>query len=166
MLLPHLLLEMMHGWGVRSLMGYSPVLSQPSCVPLGPLFGPPSLCHYMVKRLSNFWEVKIFLGKNTGVGCHFLPQGIFLTQGSNPCLLQCRWILYHWATMEAPWSLRSDNVNPYDTALLPHYQLIRELLTSWSHTVGYPSLTWPLKMPYWKPSGTLGLVSTVWDSLQ
>ena len=26
-------------------------------------------------------------GKNTGVGCHFLLQGIFLTQGSNPCLL-------------------------------------------------------------------------------
>ena len=25
-------------------------------------------------------------GKNTGVGCHFLLQGIFLTQGSNPCL--------------------------------------------------------------------------------
>ena len=23
----------------------------------------------------------------TGVGCHFLLQGIFLTQGSNPCLL-------------------------------------------------------------------------------
>ena len=26
-------------------------------------------------------------GKNTGVGCHFLLQGIFLTQGSNPSLL-------------------------------------------------------------------------------
>ena len=26
-------------------------------------------------------------GKNIGVGCHFLFQGIFLTQGSNPCLL-------------------------------------------------------------------------------
>ena len=26
-------------------------------------------------------------GKNTGVGCHFLPQRIFLSQGSNPCLL-------------------------------------------------------------------------------
>ena len=25
--------------------------------------------------------------KNTGVGCHFLLQGIFLTQGSNLCLL-------------------------------------------------------------------------------
>ena len=27
-------------------------------------------------------------GKNTGVGCHFLLQGIFLTQGLNTCLLQ------------------------------------------------------------------------------
>ena len=25
-------------------------------------------------------------GKNTGMGCHFLLQGIFPTQGSNPCL--------------------------------------------------------------------------------
>ena len=33
-------------------------------------------------------------GKNTGVGGHFLLQGIFLTQGSNPHLLHCRWILY------------------------------------------------------------------------
>ena len=34
------------------------------------------------------------LGKNTGVGCHFLLQGIFLTQESNPCLLHCRQTLY------------------------------------------------------------------------
>ena len=26
-------------------------------------------------------------GKNAGVGCHFLLQGIFPTQGLNPCLL-------------------------------------------------------------------------------
>ena len=32
-------------------------------------------------------------GKNTGVGCHALLQGIFLTQGSNPGLPYCRWIL-------------------------------------------------------------------------
>ena len=31
----------------------------------------------------------MFPGKNTGEGCHFLLQGIFLTQGSNLCLL-------HW----------------------------------------------------------------------
>ena len=34
-------------------------------------------------------------GKNTGVGCHFLLQGIFLTQGWNLGLLHCRPILYH-----------------------------------------------------------------------
>ena len=42
-------------------------------------------------------------GKNTGVGCQFLLQGIFLTQGSNPGLPHCRWILYcPGATREAP----------------------------------------------------------------
>ena len=39
--------------------------------------------------------------KNTGVGCHFLFQGIFPIQESNPCLLHCRWIPYHWVTGEA-----------------------------------------------------------------
>ena len=33
-------------------------------------------------------------GKNTGVGCHALLQGIFPTQGSNPGLPHCRQILY------------------------------------------------------------------------
>ena len=33
-------------------------------------------------------------GKNTGVGCHFLLQGIFLTQRLNMGLLHCRQILY------------------------------------------------------------------------
>jgi len=35
-------------------------------------------------RLLCPWD---FLGKNTGVGCHLLLQGIFLAQGSNSCLL-------------------------------------------------------------------------------
>jgi len=35
------------------------------------------------------------LGKNIGVGCHALLQGIFPTQGLNPGLPHCRWILYH-----------------------------------------------------------------------
>ena len=34
-------------------------------------------------------------GKNTGVGCHALLQGILPTQGSNPGLPHCRPILYH-----------------------------------------------------------------------
>ena len=35
-----------------------------------------------------------FPGKSTGVGCHFLLQGIFPTQGSNLGLLHCRQTLY------------------------------------------------------------------------
>ena len=31
-----------------------------------------------------------FPGKNTGMNCHFLLQGIFPTQGSNPHLLHCQ----------------------------------------------------------------------------
>ena len=42
-------------------------------------------------RLLRLWD---FPGKNTGVGCHFLLQGIFPTQGQNPCLLPCRQMLY------------------------------------------------------------------------
>ena len=38
-----------------------------------------------------------FSRQEYGMGCHFLLQGILLTQGSNPQLLHCRWILYRWA---------------------------------------------------------------------
>ena len=37
-------------------------------------------------------------GKNTGVGCHALLQGIFPTQGANPCLL----CLLHWQVGSLP----------------------------------------------------------------
>ena len=36
-----------------------------------------------------------FSSENTGLGCHSLPQVIFLTQESNPGILQCRQIHYH-----------------------------------------------------------------------
>ena len=38
----------------------------------------------LLTRLLCLWDSP---GKNTGVGCHFLFQGIFPTQGSNPHLL-------------------------------------------------------------------------------
>ena len=42
-------------------------------------------------------------GKNTGMGCHFLLQGIFPIQGSNSGLPLCRQILYclsHWGSQD------------------------------------------------------------------
>ena len=48
-------------------------------------------------RLLRPWD---FPGKNTGVGCHFLLQGIFLIQGWNPHLPHCRQFTV-WAAREA-----------------------------------------------------------------
>ena len=41
-------------------------------------------------------------GKNTGMGCHALFQGIFPTQGSNPGLPHCRWILCRLSHQGSP----------------------------------------------------------------
>ena len=42
------------------------------------------------------------LGKNTGMGCHALLQGIFRTQGSNPGLLHYGQILYNLSHQGSP----------------------------------------------------------------
>ena len=63
------------------------------------------LCGRFVLSLSpqSHREVVMdFLGKNTGVGCHFLLQEIFPTQGLNPGLPHCRQTLYllsHWGSL-------------------------------------------------------------------
>ena len=49
------------------------------------------------------------LGKNTGVGCHFLLQEIFPTRdGIHPSYISCtsRWVLYH-CHLGSPWSIGS-----------------------------------------------------------
>ena len=59
-----------------------------------------------------------FPGKNTGMGCHFLFQGIFPTQELNLCLLH----LLHWQVDSLPLShLESSfrDCNPMDFTLCP-----------------------------------------------
>jgi len=58
------------------------------------------------------------------------------------------------------WSLKIDNSTLCDTTLLPHHQPNRELCTSWSHTLGHPSITLPLKMSCWNPSRSSGVLRT------
>ena len=41
-------------------------------------------------------------GKNTGMGCRALLWGIFPTEGSNPGLQHCRWILYNLSHQGSP----------------------------------------------------------------
>ena len=72
-----------------------PCLLACACFSRIQLFATPSTVSH---QLLCPWD---FPGKNTGVSCHFLLQGIFPTQGSNLSLLHRRWILDHCATWEA-----------------------------------------------------------------
>ena len=67
-------------------------------------------------RLLCPWD---FPGKNTGVGCHFLLQGIFLTQGSNLCLL----CLLHWQADSLP-------LGPLGNQILWRWYGVRNLKTN------------------------------------
>ena len=62
-------------------------------------------------------------GKSTGVGCHALLQGIFPTQGSNPCLL----CLLHWQAGSLP---LGPPVNPYFSLMFPNLPFlpVREMI--------------------------------------
>ena len=63
------------------------------------LHGNKTLCNPMDTRLPRPWD---FLSKSTGVGCCFLLQGIFPTQGLNPGLLHCRQMLYCLSQQGSP----------------------------------------------------------------
>ena len=66
-----------------------------------------SLCHVwlfaaawtVACRLLSLWNSP---GKNTGMGCHFLLQGIFPIQSSEPGLLYLRQIPYHLSHQVRP----------------------------------------------------------------
>ena len=47
-------------------------------------------------------SVRDSVDKNTGVGCHDFPQGIFPIQESNSGLPHCRWILYGLSHQGSP----------------------------------------------------------------
>ena len=80
----------------------------------------------------------IFPNKNTGGGCHFLLQGIFLTQGLNG-----RQILYHWAIRET----LGAKVNQQQ--IFPNYktQVWKNLVFLWAiksaHALSTTQKRWP-----------------------
>ena len=74
-----------------------------SCLTLLPFGLEPS-------KLLCPWD---FPGKNTGVGCHFFLQGIFLTQGWN-------WHLLHWQGNSLPLSHLGNNIMGNNIMLLIH----------------------------------------------
>ena len=61
----------------------------------------PTLCNPMDYAVHGILQARIL-----GVGRCFLLQGVFPTQGSNPALLQCRWILYQLNHQGSPKRMR------------------------------------------------------------
>ena len=55
-------------------------------------------------------------GKNTGVGCHTLLQGIFPTLALNPGLLHCRQMLYHPSHQGSPYTWDGERVIDKDSS--------------------------------------------------
>ena len=60
-------------------------------------------------------------GKNTGVGCHFLLQEIFPTQGLNLCLLH----LLHWQAGSLPLALHGKSMG---VMIMTEWQILLLLL--------------------------------------
>ena len=85
-------------------------------------------------------------GKNTGAGCHFLLQGIFPTQGSNPPLLRllhCRQLLYHFTTWEALFKLKNDLSGALQQLAHSPLELQNELvdiLSTVTNFLGFPGV--------------------------
>ena len=62
----------------------------------------PTLCDPMNCSLPGSSVHGDSPGKNIGVSCRALLQGVFPTQGSNPDLLHCRQILYQLSYQGSP----------------------------------------------------------------
>ena len=62
----------------------------------------PLRLHGLQPTAYGFFRLWDFPGKDTGVRCHFLLQGIFPTQGQKAGLWHCRQILYQPSYEEAP----------------------------------------------------------------
>ena len=104
-----------------------------------------------------------FPGKNTGMGCHFLFQGCFHTQTSNPpllSLLHCKQILYHWATWETKrdarictiltmdWKEKSKKLLPPCAKVLSH-SVTSDSATPWTVVYQAPLSTEFSRQEYW-----------------
>ena len=76
-------------------------------------------------------------GKNTGVGYHDLFQGIFPSQGSNPSLLHCRWILYKLSHKGSPgileWVAYPFPGDPPHPGIEPGYPALQQILYQLSY---------------------------------
>ena len=107
--------------------------------------------HWLYRtRLLCPWN---FPGKNTGVGCYSLFQGLFQTQGLNPGLPHCRQILYCLSHQQAvpKWK-------PQTYSLSITFHGLTLPIDTWSYVCGKTKQKpWGGCSPVWKISFSVSL---------
>ena len=101
-------------------------------------------------RLFCPWD---FPGKNTGAGCHFLLQEIFLTQGLNPGVLHCRQTLYHGSLQG------SSNLAHYLTK--KHFRNVLSLDSGSGNQTLQKPLLWTSATHKWEPAIFFNLIEVL-----
>ena len=101
-------------------------------------------------------------GRNIGVGCHFLLQGIFPTQRSNPGLLHCRHILYHLSQLSKLQEIMED----WGAWRAAVHGVIKSWtwLSNWTTTImNCPSLILPDSCRFLKDGTVSNSIHLVWS---
>ena len=118
-----------------------------------PLNHVPILCDpmdYSMPGSSVYW---IFPGRNTGVGCHFLLQGIFSTQGLKLCLLHLLALAGGFITTSTNSNSEAKQISfshgPFLSSLSLNHpqnlgQFLTQLVSQWvfGHWVSKHSIQW------------------------
>ena len=118
-------------------------------------------------QLTRFLCPWDFLSKNTGVGCHFLFQGIFPTQGLNLCLLHLlHWLavslsLSHWESPKESYMhyqihscilysgiLYCDLVLVHQVIILWNSRYENESIMKWLHRDAHPEIRYKKNMSF------------------
>ena len=94
-------------------------------------------------------------GKNTGVGCHSLLQGIFLTQGLNLDLLHCSQILYSLSHQGSPPDLYTFSFFPFlSQNVMLHGMLLQcklaNRISKQGHDIHRTAESLQLKCSFWR----------------
>ena len=112
-----------------------------------------------LSRVCSLWPHGLYSpwnspGQNTAVGSLSLLQGIFSTQGSNPGLLHCRWILYQLSHKGSPRILEWVAYPFSSRSSRPSNR------TNVSYLVGGSFTNWPIReaQHHYKYSATLKFV--------
>ena len=115
-----------------------------------------TLCDAMECSLLGSSIHGIFPGKDTGMSCHFLLQGIFPTQELNPGLPQCRQMLYPLSHQGSSQSQKNAFYMIPATGMVKMFIRYRK---AWMNFLAYPTYDILIKENY----AVFNKISAYWE---